>query len=368
MKEHLRIAKDIWNELLTYSKECYQKTGKFPKKSELQAMTKRKGLYSQTQQNVAHKISDAIFRVFKMRKQNKKCGFPRFKSIDRMKSLYYPQSGFKLRNKLKVTPFSEISIKQHRNIEGQIKTLALKREPSGKWFAVFCVEQEKKEPKTNHGDKVGIDLGLRTFATLSNGNKIDNPRHLKRYEDRLASCQRLLSKKKKGSSNRNKAKLKVARIHEKISNTRSDFLHKTSTQLVNDNSFIALEKLASKEMSEKRFGKQINDVGWNMFANMLYYKAEEAGCRVVFVDPKNTTKECSNCHQIVEKALSDRIHRCPSCGLVMDRDLNAATNILNLGLRTVGQELPEVKPLREGTTAGKQTHQQVPLMNEEVTD
>ena len=368
MKEHLQIAKDLWNELLAYSKECYQKTRKFPSKFELQKQVKGKGLYSQTQQTIAHRVSNSIFKVFKLRKMGIRCGFPRFKSIDRVKSLLYPQSGFKLDQSLKVTPFGEISIKQHRKIEGKIKTLTLKKEPSGKWFAVFCIEREmkQKEPKSNLGDGIGLDLGLKVFAVLSNGEKINNPRHLKKYEDKLAFCQRLLSRRKKGSKNREKAKLKVARIHENISNARSDFLHKISKQLVNDHSFIALEKLASKKMSEKRFGKQINDAGWNAFANMLRYKAEEAGCRVIFVDPKNTTQECSSCHEIVKKDLSDRTHRCPSCGLVVDRDLNAAMNILNHGLRQLGRELPEIKPLREGTNTDINSHQQVPLMKEEA--
>jgi len=327
MKKHLWIAKNLWNELLTYSKENYQKTGKFPNKKELQKMVKGKGLYSQTQQNISHKVSDAIFRVFKLRKKGVKCGFPRFKSIDRMKSLLYPQFGFNLDKKLKVTPFGEISIKKHREIEGKIKTLILKRESSGKWFAIFSVEQEKKIPKENYGEQVGIDLGLMKFATLSNRKVIKNPRHLKKYEEKLAQLQRKLSKKKRRSKNRKKAKHKVALLHEKVSNTRKDFLHKTSTSLVNDYSFIALEKLASKEMSERNFGKSINDAGWGMFANMLRYKAEEAGCKVMFVNPKGTTQECSNCHQIVKKELSERIHVCPFCGLVMDRDLNAARNI-----------------------------------------
>ena len=328
MKEHLWMAKNLWNELLAYSKEIYQKTGKFPSKKELQKMAKGKGLYSQTQQIIAYRVSDSIFRVFKLKKQGKKCGFPRFKSIDRMKSLLYPQFGFKLDKKLKVTPFGEISIKQHREVEGKIKTLTLKRESSGKWFAIFCVEQERKTPRKNNGEQIGIDLGLMKFATLSNGEIIKNPKHLKKYEEKLAQLQRKLSKKKKGSNNRKKVKHKVAVLHEKIANIRADFLHKISTSLVNDYSFIALEELASKEMSEQNFGKQINDAGWNMFANMLCYKAEEAGCKVVFVNPKDTTQECSNCHEIVKKELSDRIHNCPNCGLMIDRDLNAARNIL----------------------------------------
>ena len=287
-------------------------------------------------------------KVFKLRKQGKKCGFPRFKSIDRMKSLHYPQAGFYLDKKLKVTPFGEIAIKKHREIEGRIKTLTLKRESSERWFATFCVEQDKPIPKQNTGNKVGIDLGLIDFAVISDETIIKNPRHLKKYEEKLAQYQRLLSRKEKRSKNMYEAKLKVARLHEKVSNTRADFLHKTSTQLVNDYSLIALEELASRGMSNKDFGlgRSINDAGWNMFTNMIAYKAEEAGCKVVFVDPKNTTQECSSCHEIVKKDLTERMHNCPFCGISINRDLNAARNILKRA--TVGTT--ESNASGDGTT------------------
>jgi len=327
MCKHLWIEKELWNNLLEANKRNYLEEKKFLTKKELQKMVKDKGLYSQVAQTLSHRLHKAIWRMVKLRKQGKECGFPRFKNIDRMKSLNYPQFGFSLGNKLKVTPFGEISIKKHREVEGKIKTLSLKKEASGKWFATFCVEQEPKKTMQNKGEKVGIDLGLMTFATLSDGTAIKNPRHLKKYEDRLAWQQRILSRKKRGSTNRKNAKLKVARLHEKVSNARADFLHKLSTQLVRSYSLIALEKLASRNMAEQNFGKFINDAGWNMFANMLRYKAEETGCEVVFVNPKNTTQECSSCGIIVPKDLSCRVHNC-SCGLTIDRDLNAARNIL----------------------------------------
>jgi len=327
MCKHLWIEKELWNNLLEANKRNYLEEKKFLTKKELQKMVKDKGIYSQVAQTLSHRLHKAIWRMVKLRKQGKECGFPRFKNIDRMKSLNYPQFGFSLGNKLKVTPFGEINIKKHREIKGKIKTLSLKKEASGKWFATFCVEQEPKKTMQNKGEKVGIDLGLITFATLSDGTAIKNPRHLKKYEDRLAWQQRILSRKKRGSTNRKNAKLKVARLHEKVSNARADFLHKLSTQLVRSYSLIALEKLASRNMAEQNFGKFINDAGWNMFANMLRYKAEETGCEVVFVNPKNTTQECSSCGIIVPKDLSCRVHNC-SCGLTIDRDLNAARNIL----------------------------------------
>jgi len=361
MKEHLKTEKDLWNELLDTNKKKYETEKRFLTKNEMRNIVKNKWLYSQTAQALSQRLENALWKMIKMKKQGKKCGFPRFKSIDRMKSLYYPQFGFKLDKKLSVTPFGEISIKQHREIKGKIKTLTLKRESSGKWFAVLCVVQERQENKESkdqestiidekqerheqykkqekHKDyeqenQVGIDLGLIRFATLSNGEIIENPKYYKKYGNRLAFLQRKLSKKKKGSKNREKAKHRLAVLHEKIANARLDFLHKTSNKLVNSYSLIALEKLNSKEMLKRikgriHLGKHIIDAGWNKFTNMICYKAEEAGCRVIFVEAKNTTQECSNCHRIVEKQLSDRIHHCPFCGLMMDRDLNAALNIL----------------------------------------
>lgn len=168
-----------------------------------------------------------------------------------------------------------------------------------------------------------------TFATLSDGQKIANPRHLGLHEDKLASLQRRLSRKAKRSKNRMKAKFKVARSHEKVADCRRDFLHKTSRQLVDAYSLIALEKLQSQEMAEQNYGKSIHDAGWGMFANMVSYKAEDAGCEVVFVNPKNTTKMCSNCGKLTAKTLWERTHKC-NCGLEMDRDVNAAKNILAL--------------------------------------
>ena len=331
LNKHLWIAKNLWNELLEHSKQNYENFELFPTKNTLQAMSKNHGLFSQTQQEVSHRVFESVMRTFKLRKKGIDCGFPRFKSIDRMRSLSYPQAGFKLLSdkELKVSPFGKLKIRQHRKIEGKIKTLTLKKAPTGKWFATFCVEQEPKLPRENLGQQVGIDLGLKELAVISDGTVIHNPRHLKDYESDLASAQRQLSRKVKGSKNRKKSKLRVAKLHEKVSNTREDFLHKTTTQLVSNYSLIALEELAPKQMAQENFGKQINDASWGKFANMLGYKAESAGCQIVFVNPKGTTKTCSCCGFSQDMPLSERIYYCPSCGMIKDRDLNAAINILN---------------------------------------
>jgi len=323
-------------------------------------MAKDYGMFSQTQQEVAHRIHASVMKVLTMRKLGKNCGFPRFKSLELMKSMHYPQNGvgFRLDDRLYVNPFGKIRIKKHREINGSIKTLTLKREPSGKWFAMFCVDELIRSQKETRGGRIGIDLGLMNFATLSNGEVIGNPRHIRKYEDKLAFAQRDLSKKKKWSKNRQRARLKVAGIYEKLANTRRDFLHKLSSELVQNHSIIALEKLASKEMAQQNFGKSINDAGWSTFANMVAYKAESAGCKVVFVDPKDTTKECSVCGIKTEMALSERTHKCAVCGFSIDRDINAARVILKratvgmTGSNASGDE-GKFSSLKEETTPTK---------------
>ncbi len=327
--QHLETSRLLWNSLLEQSKKKYQEEQTFFSKSELQKMVKGSPLYSQAAQAVCHRLHAAIRAKVTAKKQGRNWGFPRFKPKDRAKSLYYPQFGFHLEKKLAVTPFGEMAIKKHMEIKGSIRTLAIKRESSGKFFAIFCVEADGAPAKINLGSKVGVDLGLKHFATFSDGQIIQNPRHLKKHETKLAFLQRELSKKRKGGRNRQKAKLKVARAYENMANARHDFLHKAANNLLSSYSLIALEQLHAREMAQKNYGKWINDAAWRTFSHILAYKAESAGCKVAFVNPEGTTKECSACGTQVQKTLRDRMHMCPACGLVIDRDLNASINILN---------------------------------------
>ena len=329
LMHHLFLSKNLWNELLEHSKKTYHNFDKFPAKKSLAAMTKNSGLFSQTAQEIAFRVDKGVWRYFKLRKAgNTKAGFPRFKSIDRMRSLHYPQFGFFLNEKLKITPFGEISIVKHREIKGRIKTLTLKKEASGKWFACFAVEETLVIKAPNGKPSVGIDLGLGKLATLSDGHVVENPRLVRKHEEKVAFFSRQLSKKRNGGMNRRKVKKQLALEHERLTNARKDFLHKLSHSLVNSYSFIALENLAIKEMAEQNFGKQINDAGWGELAGMLRYKAESAGCEAVFVNPEGTTKTCCICGSRKDMPLSVREYDCQVCGNQMDRDLNAAHNIL----------------------------------------
>jgi putative transposase len=166
-----------------------------------------------------------------------------------------------------------------------------------------------------------------TFAILSSGEEIKKPKHFKIYEDKLAEKQRRLSRKNKDSRNRRKTKLKVAKVHSKIANTRKDWLHKTANSLISRYSLIALEDLNVPGISDEH-GRETSDAGWSIFTDIISYKAESAGCEVVFVNPRNTSKDCSRCGTCVPKELHERRHNCPSCSLSIGRDHNAAINIL----------------------------------------
>lgn len=299
--------------------------------------TELKNAYSQSLQNAQARVDLAFTAFFRRVKNGEKPGYPRFRGIDRYDSFTYPQFGFELfKNRVRLSKIGMVKIRKHRNIEGEIKTLTIRRTSTGKWYACFSCEVEPKPlPKTDKA--VGIDVGLESFATLSTGEKIDNPRFFRKAEKSLAKTQRKLSKQKRGTSERKKAKKVVAHTHEKIANKRRDFAHKLSKVIVDKYQVIALEKLNIKEMREngyKGIRKSIGDVAWNQFVQFTLYKAEDAGRDVALVDPRNTSKMCSRCGVLVEKKLSDRTHSC-SCGLVIDRDYNASLNILRLGIQSL---------------------------------
>ncbi len=344
LQHYFYECKNLWNYLLDHTKTYYEKTNKFPTRKQLYVLTKKKTkLFSQVSQNVADKLVKSLKGMIAIKKKGGKVGFPRFKPIERMKSFTYPQFGFKLNEQLLLSKIGEIQIKKHRELKGKTKTLTIKRMPSGKWFAIFTSELEVPS-KHNKGPKVGIDLGIEHFGHLSNDSIIMNPRHLKKAENKLKQAQRLLSGKKKGGKNRKRAKLRVARVHEKVTNNRRDFLHKTSKKLVDSYSLIAMEDLNVKCLSKDFLAKHVLDCSWAEFSRMLHYKAEEAGSEVVLVNPAHTSQECSSCGLIRKKKLAERQHKC-SCGADIHRDLNAAKNILK---RATGGRR-EARPFRPET-------------------
>ncbi|MDI6884389.1 MAG: transposase [Hadesarchaea archaeon] len=237
----------------------------------------------------------------------------------------------------------------HRKLDGEVKQVHIKRERSGKWFACFSVEVESAPKVRKISKPVGIDLGITHYIADTDGNFVEHPRNITKSERKLKREQRRLSRKKRGSKNREKQRIKLALVHERIRNQRLDFLHKLSRHYVNSHDFIATEDLEIKELIEMAHnGKNRADAAWAAFLHMLTYKAERAGRWVVKVEPRGTTDKCSRCGEVVKKPLWARVHRCPKCGLELDRDLNAARNILQDGLRQVGWEPAEFAPVEIG--------------------
>jgi putative transposase len=272
--------------------------------------------------------------------RDKSIGFPKFKSKksnynsyttnNQNGTVYIKDEHIKL-PKLK----SMIKIKQHREFNGIIKSCTVSQVPSGKYFISILIDTEIKQlPKINN--KVGIDLGLKEFAITSDGKFYHNPKWLRKSENKLIKLQRNLSRKKKGSNNRRKARLKVAKIHEKITNQRNDFLHKVSTQLINENQVIVIEDLQVKNMQHNhKLAKAISEASWSEFRRMLEYKAGWYG-RKIIVAPSNyaSSQLCSNCgnKSSQTKDLGCRTYICEKCGMVMDRDINASKNLLKLAI------------------------------------
>lgn len=211
--------------------------------------------------------------------------------------------------------------------------MTIKRSSTGEWFVTFSCDEIPTVPLPDTGKQIGIDVGLTSFLTDSDGNKVNNPKYFRQGESDLRKKQRKMSRRKKTSTGRKKAKLLVAKSHQKVTNQRIDFLHKTANQYISHFDLIAIEKLQVKNMiRNKHLSKSISDAGWNTFGEFLTYKAESANRKIVKVNPNGTSQECSGCGSIVKKSLSVRVHVCPLCNLVMDRDQNAAKNILKRGV------------------------------------
>jgi len=340
----------IYNKLLESKINAYKtdKTNLF--QFDLNKLTKDFDVpvHSQVKQNISKRINDAFNHFFRRVKERKgKVGFPRFKSLNRYKSITYPQSGFKLLSdkKLFVSKIGKFPIIIDRVPKGKLKTFCIKKTALG-WFAIFScsdVPIEKIKVKNNH---VGIDVGIESFAVLSDGTQIENPKLLRKSEKKLSRLQRRMSRKKKGSANRRKARFKVTRLHQTIFNQRQDFLHKTSFQIISNYKTISVEKLQIKNMIKNHhLAKSISDASWGNFIQMLSYKVLRTGGQLIKVNPRNTSKTCSNCGVIQNMPLSKRTFKCLSCGFVCHRDLNASLNINTSGQGEINACGKIVRPL-----------------------
>jgi putative transposase len=291
----------------------------------------------------ALKDLDVAYQNFfrRVKQGDSKAGFPRFKLKKENKKSYktkYTNGNIQvLSNKIKLPKLRLVKCKVSKQIEGRILNATISQNPSGKYFVSVCCTDIEIPQYSSTSAVVGIDLGIKEFAITSDKQHIENPKYLAKLEKKLAKFQRQLSRKTIGSKNRNKARIKVARQYEKISNQRTDFLQKLSTQLIKDYDVICLENLQVKNMVKNhKLAKAISDVSWGEFLRQLQYKAEWQHKIIQNIDTYYASSQlCSNCGYKFTgtKDLSVREWKCPQCGSYHDRDENAAINILNEGLR-----------------------------------
>jgi putative transposase len=352
-------ARWYWNYALNACIQHYEETGKSLKLSVYKAYLPqlkveypwlKEDCYSAVLQCVAINLNKAYSNFFEGRAK-----FPKFKSKHHKQSIQYPQNVKVVEDCLEVPKIGIVKAVFHQPIAGKIKTVTISKTPTDKYFASILCEVDGKRQST--GDKIiGIDLGLKDFAIVHDGvevTKYSSPKHIKRHEKNLAKQQQKLARKKKGSKSREKAKKLVAKVHERVSNSRQDFLHKLSSQLVNESQVIVVENLNVKGMVRNRkLSKSISDVGWGMFVNFLDYKLKSKEGELIEIGRFfPSSKMCSCCGHVVDELPLDIREWTCICGAHHDRDINASLNIRTEGIRIKNSPKVEVTGAGNRVTA-----------------
>ncbi len=371
----LARCRELYNAALSERKDAYKYAGKsisyYEQKRDLpeikaEIREEYQDIYSQVLQDVLLRLKKSFDAFFRRIENGEKPGYPRFQGRNRYNSFTYPQAGgFSLTHDGRVcfSKLGSIKVKLHRELQGTVKTATIKHE-AGQWYVIFSCEVEQPEPLPMIEREVGIDLGITHFAALSDGTFIESPRYYRKAQKHLEKLQQALSRKKRGSHRRNKAKQAIAKTHRKIANQRRDFQHKTSTLLVSKHQTIVFEQLEITNLTKRAkpkldengtylpngasakssLTKSILDAGWASFQQIVVSKAGYAGRTVLFVNPKYTSQICSQCGTVRKKSLEERWHSC-DCGCELDRDTNAAINILWAGRVQRGATRVEAPPL-----------------------
>lgn len=334
----LEMRKNAW-EQEGKGLSCYGQQATYPMLKEQRPSLST--VHSQVLQNVAVRSDLAFKSFFRRCKAGENPGYPRFRGKGRYDSFTFPQSGFSIThdNRVCLSKIGSVKMVYHRPIKGKIKTCTIQKSSTDKWYVTFSVECEP-ERLPERPDPVGIDVGLKTFATLSDGQEIENPRFFRKEEKALKKVQRKHSKLTKGTQERRKHRKAVARVHERVKWRREDFTHQESRRIVDSFGLIAVEDLTVNRMVHNHcLAKSIADAAWSAFFSQLAAKAEEAGRMFLKVNPAYTSQTCSRCGHRQKMPLSERTFHCPCCLLSIDRDLNASKNILALGLQGLGLSL-----------------------------
>ena len=349
LEQQLEECRWLYNHLLAERRDAWEQRQEsvrlYDQHATLPALkAKRPSLasaQSQVLQNVAVRIDLAFKAFFRRCAAGETPGYPRFRGKGRYDSITFPQVPVGCRldveaKRLRIMNVGQVKVVLHRPLEGTPKTSTIRRSSTGKWYVSFSCECAEPAPLPQTGRQVGIDVGLKTFATLSTEQEIANPRFFRQEEHALAKAQRRLSKAEKGTPERAERRRVLARMYERSAWRRGDFAHQHSRRIVNRFDVIAVEDLAVNRMTHNHcLAKSIHDAAWSQFTDLIAYKAAWAGRRFVAVNPAYTSQDCSQCGHRHLLSLSDRTFTCPCCGVLLDRDLNASLNILRLGQQSL---------------------------------
>ncbi len=392
MLRALEACRHLWNDALSHRRDRWQDERRSTSynhqqwvlTAERHADPELGALYSQVAQDVLHRLDRAFKAFFEHRAR-----YPRFKKFSQSGSFTYPQCYNRsvkpdaLRGRLFLSKVGNVKAVFHRPLlrDARLKTCTVIREPCGEWYASLVFEEVVPLqdvsplglttillPSNNSIPPVGVDLGLKSIVTLSDGTKVEYPKYLRNAEKRLKRLQHVLSRKKRGSNNWFKARQRVASHHARVRRQRADFNHKLSTGLMRNHDLVAFEDLRIRNLVRNHaLAKSIQDAGWGQLVRFAEYKALKAGKLVVRVEPAYTTQECFFCGFLNSVDLSVREFVCWGCGSALDRDINAAKVVLKRAIAQVGQDMPELKPLETGPLPVRATGRANPVVEAGTT-
>jgi putative transposase len=348
LRETLSRLRELYNAALQERRDAYRlrgvTIGAYDQMAELREVRELRpeyaAIHTHLLQDVVTQLDRAYRAFFRRVKAGEKPGFPRFKGRDRYTTFTFKDAanhnGVRLMaggKRVKLAGIGNVKIKLHRPTQGKIKQASVSLSGDGHWYISFVYQDVPARPLPATGATVGVDVGITTFAALSTGELVDNPRPYETAQRRLAAAQQRVSRRKRGSKRRRKAVRLLTKHHDRVRRVRLDFHHKVAAYLVKNFDAVSVEKLNVVGLAQSRLAKQVHDAAWAQFSTIVEGKAECAGRDFFAVDPRGTSQECSGCGAEVRKGLSVRVHRCSQCGLVMDRDVNAGINIDRRGQR-----------------------------------
>lgn len=352
MRETLERLRELYNAALEQRRDAYRRqrvtVDAYAQMRELSGVREVRPEYQAIH---THLLQDAVTRLdrafrafFRRVKAGEKPGYPRFKGRGRYRTFTFKDAANRngarfvaSGKRLHLTGIGKVKIKLHREMAGTIKQVSVTLGGDGHWYAAVTCDGVPARPLPEaHELSAGIDVGISSFATISDGTAIDNPRIYQRAQAALARSQRRVARRKRGSARRRKAVVLLAKQHDRVRRVRLDFHHKTALDLLRRFAVLFVENLNIKGLAQMRLAKQVHDAAWAQFIAILAAKAESAGREVLAVDPRGTSQLCSGCGAHVPKDLGVRVHDCSDCGLRIDRDVNAARNIERRGQRLRG--------------------------------